>query len=204
MEVFKTKFKAITKFDFHSVKRERSSVIVPAVKPGHKWDFAHIKNLCGQGRPYVQLNVHSCQLLEREGEEDDDIDLNPSSPIDLEQSIFEIPTVRETEVQSLQQIFPSLSANDASDAIFRFGSISASGSGKQTEKPKGNNEKPTSSSETLHHLQTQLQGPAEKLTVDKEDLLSDAFYYYKHKDFDARHHFGSESKIKQQLILVEF
>ena len=193
VEVFKTKFKAITKFDFHFVKQERSSVIVPAVKPGHKWDFAHIKNLCGQGRLYVQLNVHSSQLLEREGEENDDIDFNPSSPIDLEQSIFEIPTVRETEVQSLQQIFPSMSANDASDAISRFGSvdaaadaISASGSGKQTEKPNGNNEKPTSSSEILHHLQTQLRGPAEKLTVDKEDLLSDAFYYYKHKDFDAR------------------
>ena len=57
VEVFKTKFKLISKFDFDFVKRERSSVIVPAVKPGHKWDFAHIKNLCGQGRLYTQLNV---------------------------------------------------------------------------------------------------------------------------------------------------
>ena len=35
VEVFKTKFKLITKFDFDFVKRERSSVIVPAVKRGH-------------------------------------------------------------------------------------------------------------------------------------------------------------------------
>ena len=63
VEVFNTKSKLITKFDFDFVKREKSSVIVPAVKPGHKWNFAKIKNLCGQGRLYSQLNVSSDELV---------------------------------------------------------------------------------------------------------------------------------------------
>ena len=30
-----------------------------------------------------------------------------------------------------------------------------------------------------------MKGPCEKLTVDKEDLVSDALYHYKSRDFDA-------------------
>ena len=38
----------------------------------HKWDFAHVKNLCGQGRLYVKLNVSKDELLNR-GDSDDEL-----------------------------------------------------------------------------------------------------------------------------------
>ena len=42
-------------FDF--VKRERNTIITPVVKNCHKWDFQQVKELCGQGKLYVRLNV---------------------------------------------------------------------------------------------------------------------------------------------------
>ena len=204
VEVFKTKFKLITKFDFDFVKRERSSVIVPAVKPGHKWDFAHIKNLCGQGRLYTQLNVSSDELVEREGELNDEINLNPEPSITIDDGpsssyldipVFEVQPVKPSQVEVLQQVFPRMSASDARDAISQFGSadaaadaLSQSGSSKETENRNGKvtiNEKPKNSSEILLELKSQMKGPCEKLTVDKEDLVSDALYHYKSRDFDA-------------------
>lgn len=30
---------------------------MPVVNENHKWDFKHVKHLCGTGRLYVHLNV---------------------------------------------------------------------------------------------------------------------------------------------------
>ena len=54
------------------MKREKNVVTLPVVKTGHKWDFAHVKNLCGQGRLYVRLNVSKDELLNR-GNSDDEL-----------------------------------------------------------------------------------------------------------------------------------
>jgi len=61
-------------------------VIVPAVKLGHKWEFSHIKSLSGEGRLYTQLNVSSKYLLEREGEGNDEKNLNPESSITIDEA----------------------------------------------------------------------------------------------------------------------
>ena len=45
---------------------------MPVIKTGHRWDFVHIKNLCGQGRLYVKLNVPKAELLKR-GNSDDEL-----------------------------------------------------------------------------------------------------------------------------------
>lgn len=70
MEVLKSKIPTIIKTDFDFVKHEKNVVTLPVVKTGHKWDFAHVKNLCGQGRLYVKLNVSKDELLNR-GNSDD-------------------------------------------------------------------------------------------------------------------------------------
>ena len=57
VEVFKTKIPTIRTTDFDFVKREKNVISLPVIKTGFKWDFAHVKNLCGQGRLYVRLNV---------------------------------------------------------------------------------------------------------------------------------------------------
>lgn len=72
MEVFKSKIPTIRKTDFDFVKCEKNVVTLPVVKTGHKWDFAHVKNLCGQGRLYVKLNVSKDELLNR-GNSDDEL-----------------------------------------------------------------------------------------------------------------------------------
>ncbi|XP_068734773.1 uncharacterized protein [Montipora capricornis] len=72
VEVFKSKIPTIRKADLDFVKREKNVVTLPVVKAGHKWDFAHVKNLCGQGRLYVKLNVSKDELLNR-GNSDDEL-----------------------------------------------------------------------------------------------------------------------------------
>lgn len=72
MEVLKSKIPTIIKTDFDFVKHEKNVVTLPVVKTGHKWDFAHVKNLCGQGRLYVKLNVSKDELLNR-GNSDDEL-----------------------------------------------------------------------------------------------------------------------------------
>lgn len=71
MEVLKSKIPTIIKTDFDFVKHEKN-VTLPVVKTGHKWDFAHVKNLCGQGRLYVKLNASKDELLNR-GNSDDEL-----------------------------------------------------------------------------------------------------------------------------------
>ena len=83
IEVFKSKIPTIAKHDFSFVKRERNVVTLPVTKSGHKWDFLHVKNLCGQGRLYVMLNTSKEDLLQS-GNIDDGFELcvtNPSPPI---------------------------------------------------------------------------------------------------------------------------
>ena len=74
--------------------------------------------------------------------------------------------------------------------------LSEGGSNQETENHKGGkvtvNEKPKNSSEILLELKSQMKGPCEKLTVDKEDLVSHGLYHYKSRDFDATIHFASE------------
>ena len=51
------KFPAITEGLFDFVKRERNLVVTPVVKPTHKWDYKQLRELCGQGKLYVRLNI---------------------------------------------------------------------------------------------------------------------------------------------------
>jgi hypothetical protein len=56
-ETFEQRFPLMTPTFFDFVKRERNTIITPVVKLSHKWDFQQVKELCGQGKLYVRLNV---------------------------------------------------------------------------------------------------------------------------------------------------
>ena len=56
-EILPQKFPAITEGLFDFVKRERNLVVIPVAKPTHKWDFKQLRELCGQGKLYVRLNI---------------------------------------------------------------------------------------------------------------------------------------------------
>ena len=57
VSLFKTKLPLITSRDFEFVRRERNTISVPVVEENHKWNFKHVKHLCGTGRLYVRLNL---------------------------------------------------------------------------------------------------------------------------------------------------
>ena len=73
-----TKFPYSTAADFDFVKRERNTISKPIVKENHKWDFKHVKNLCGNGRLYVRLN---CVCSELVASDIDTTTATPSSPV---------------------------------------------------------------------------------------------------------------------------
>ncbi len=73
-EVLKTKFPEIAVDDFTFTKRDKNSLVKPAVKKNHKWDFLHVKSLVGQGRLYVQLKVPSSEIIRRANISDDELD----------------------------------------------------------------------------------------------------------------------------------
>ena len=73
VSLFVTKFPYITAPDFDFVKRERNTISKPIVKEDHKWDFKHVKNLCGNGRLYARLNCVCSELVAS--------DINPTTAI---------------------------------------------------------------------------------------------------------------------------
>lgn len=64
-EVLRQRFPLIECQHFDFVKRDRNKIITPVVNKSMTWDFKHIKELCGQGKLYVRLNVRqeSLQIL---------------------------------------------------------------------------------------------------------------------------------------------
>ena len=72
--------------------------------------------------------------MEREGELNDEINLNPEASISIDDGpsssyldipVFEVQPVKPSQVEVLQQVFPRMSASDARDAISQFGSADA-------------------------------------------------------------------------------
>ena len=53
--------------DFEFVKVQSKRVSVPFVATGHKRDFKHVKNLCGQGKIYIRLLTYLTEQEEKGG-----------------------------------------------------------------------------------------------------------------------------------------
>lgn len=107
-DVFRTKLPLIGKNDFEFVKRDRQTIVRPAVKQGHKWDFRHVKNLCGQGRLYVQLKIPSHDLVDIPGSNPNDDLATQASPSLLASSYSTSSTSHATFVASQPNLMASM------------------------------------------------------------------------------------------------
>ena len=62
-------------------ERERNIIVTPVVKSSHKWDFQQVKELCGQGKLYVCLNVDAEALeISEDGVAEENIDTTVNQP----------------------------------------------------------------------------------------------------------------------------
>ena len=160
VNLFKTKLPGITAKDF--VRRDRNTISVQVVKDTHKWDFKHVKHLCGTGRLSVCLNVDQQSLILTE--EDDNSD--PEVPYsDATTSI----TSASREVIG------------ESDQNIELATDVALGEEMAKEVPD----------EEVHQILNRLKLSmkpymhSEKLKVDEEDLIDGFFlHYYKSPEFD--------------------
>lgn len=69
--LFKSSMPSVSKHDFDFVRRDRNTISKPVVKEDYKWDFSHVKHLCGTGRLYVRLNTPRGNLTRAEKPDDD-------------------------------------------------------------------------------------------------------------------------------------
>lgn len=206
-ELFKVKFPLISENDFDFVKRERNTILSPVVKENHSWDYAHVKHLCGAGKLYVRLNINKDVIGGTCTPTSDDSDstlpamLPPSSykptcSANTTTSIFvgeEVPStssdvsLMDENISSLTVLFPEAELSDIRDALNHCGSLELAAE-KLSEKADTCEQSSTSmdASGILKHLKLKMKGYglAEKIKVDRDDLVLDLFHYYKDPNFD--------------------
>ena len=56
-QVLEQRFPFVRPDHLDFVKRERNKVTTPVVNKSLEWNYKHVKELCGQGKLYVRLNV---------------------------------------------------------------------------------------------------------------------------------------------------
>lgn len=202
-EVFKIKFPLISVKDFDFVKRERNTIVTPVVKENHAWDYAHVKHLCGAGKLYVRLNI--CKDVIGCASDDSDSGLptmlsTNDRPISSLASTpppivadDEVPTTSsgvshmDGDISSLTVLFPDAKLSDIRDALIQCGSLELAAE-KLSDKAATCKQPDAclDASQILKNLKLKMKGygQAEKIKVDREDLLLDFFHYYKDSDFN--------------------
>ena len=202
-DLFRVKFPLISENDFDFVKRERNSIVTPVVKENHSWDYAHVKHLCGAGKLYVRLNV-SKDVISKDmaGATSDDSDSSipamlPSANDRVVRPSTNTPTVivndvpstssgvslMDDNISSLSELFPEAKICDIRGALIQYGSLELAAAHLSE---KAVNQAYLDATEILKNLKLQMKGYglAEKIKVDREDLLLDLFHYYKDSDFN--------------------
>ena len=202
-DLFRVKFPLISENDFDFVKRERNSIVTPVVKENHSWDYAHVKHLCGAGKLYVRLNV-SKDIISKDmaGATSDDSDSSipamlPSTNDRVVRPSSSTPTVivndvpstssgvslMDDNISSLSELFPGAKICDIRGALIQYGSLELAAAHLSE---KAVNQAYLDATEILKNLKLQMKGYglAEKIKVDREDLLLDLFHYYKDSDFN--------------------
>ena len=229
--LFSTKLPHINQRDFDFVKRERNTISLPVVKDDHKWDFKHIKHLCGNGRLYVRLNVPKHTLVSLSDDEEmvhdahDADNVQPSElraagpgmsasepqpgtsvgglhsgtsagepqpgtsmsgSTDVEESAF-----IQDGLRSLLTIFPNTRTEILRESLIVHQDIEAaanslSESGSSLGHGGLVRRDDEDASKILQRLKKTMKPYvfAEKVKLDKEDLLMDLFSIYKSPDFD--------------------
>lgn len=119
------------------------------VKAGHKWDFAHMKNLCRQGRPYVRLNVSKDDLLNR-GNSDDELSkpifLHTERALVIEQNATSVESDQNSVPQQIRQCGRYMDGREQISSTASYGFISKPGPSHAQPLLHSNNASPGPSS----------------------------------------------------------
>ena len=216
-KVFSKKFPLICDDNFDFVKRDRNTICTPVVKEGHKWDYAHVKHLCGAGKLYVRLNTNKDIITEEDvgidfeqsplidlshpstssGEQSIDTKIEQSPLIDLSQpSTSSGEQSIDTKIASLAALFPNAKQSDITHAVMIYDSLdSAAGylseisnpePEKLTNEDSGVSNANLTVAEILKKLKNKMNSycTAEKIKVDRDDVVMDVFQHYKDSNFD--------------------
>jgi len=204
-EVFKVKFPLISVKDFDFVKRERNTIVTPVVKENHTWDYAHVKHLCGAGKLYVRLNISKDVIGCASDDSDSSLPTMLSTtndrpicsastppPIVADDEVH-VPTTSsgvshmDRDMSSLTVLFPDAKLSDIRDALIQYGSLELAAE-KLSDKADTCKQSGAcmDASQILNNLKLKMKGygQAEKIKVDREDLVLDLFHYYKDSDFN--------------------
>ena len=205
VEMLQQKFPAMTAGLFDFVKRERNRVVTPVVKPSHKWDFKQIKELCGQGKLYVRLNVPREALEASEEEpastsEQNMVQVSPNSSDSCSTHMHSVddglsprlltvtcspnPVNDDLIHDDLQQMLPASSAETIANALERHSSDINSTLDTLLPAREEIAVEPPSLSVLLKKLKDKMKSKPAKITVDVDDLFNDAIAFYKNAEFD--------------------
>lgn len=167
-----------------------------------------MKHLCGAGKLYVRLNVSQDVISEdMVGATSDDSDsslppmlpstddslVRPSTSTSTPPVMVNVPSTSsgvspmDDNISSLSELFPDAKLPDIRVALIQRGSLELAAeqliekAGKQADMD---------ATGILRNLKLQMKryGLAEKIKVDREDLLLDLLYYYKDSDFNPEFH----------------
>ena len=192
-EVFKVKFPLISVKDIDFVKRERNTIVTP------------VKHLCGAGKLYVRLNISKDVIGFTSDDSDSSLPTMLSTtndrpicststppPIVADDEVH-VPTTpsgvshMDRDISSLTVLFPDAKLSDIRDALIQYGSLELAAE-KLSDKAATWKQSGAcmDASQILNNLKLKMKGygQAEKIKVDREDLVLDLFHYYKDSDFN--------------------
>ena len=200
VSLFKTKLPLVTNFDFDFVRRDRNTISVPVVKENHKWDFKHVKHLCGTGRLYVRLNVPEytlespdeetesvesvCEETGMSSQQASQLNVQPDSRRMLRQVPNEASTSRESQstfiddsIDSLSSIFTNTSRETVRESVLAYQNIELAADALSQDMVKEKPEENKYVHQILNELKFSMKPYmySEKLKVDKEDIVMDFF-----------------------------
>ena len=211
VSLFKTKLPLITNRDFDFVRREQNTISVPVVKENHKWDFKHVKHLCGTGRLYVRLNVSQDTLIASDDERNDEteeydkqpkfqshtsasMEAGVSGEADSNRSSSQMPneSSNPTPIDDsddglayLSSIFTRESRETLRESLMQYQNIELAAEAL-SEKIVRKETHDEDVHQILNRLKLSMKSYmySEKLKVDREDLVIDVFHFYKSQHFD--------------------
>ena len=208
-DLFKVKFSLISETDFDFVKRERNTTLTPVVKENHLWDYAHVKHLCGAGKLYVRLDICKDVISVTSSDDSDSTSLPVMLPptdyrpqacsTSTPRSVAvddEVPStssgvsLMDENISSLTVLFAEAKLSEIRDTLIQCGSLELAAE-KLSEKADSactcvQSDTCMDASGILKQLKLKMKGYslAEKIKVDREDLILDLFQYYKDPDFN--------------------
>ena len=199
MELLVQRFPLTKPNNFDFVKRERNRLIIPLVPPTMQWDYKHIKELCGQGKLYVRLNVPKELIEAAVVKKETDVITMVIDDDGKSQSRIQSKAkseVEQSQVDALKELAPFASEDLINHALSEFPEIESAADALLTMNDDNSNDETNmcndsckanenlSLPEIVEKLKQQLDGKIKKITIDEADLMSDAIAFYKSYQFD--------------------